>query len=185
METKTFDGRNVTIVMNADRIPVGRIPGQLYNTRRHLPVSIDIRVERLERRALYETIHHEQAERPLNFHILATVWRPDGHDALDVRPATEVLATTARYGQPAGGLTRDGLRELAEFVGRWNLNDMQAGCAHQETKMRGHYLTADACPHTGYRYGQAWLVEPLPSGFMATLSGFLATAPRDRVYVLS
>lgn len=63
------------------------------------------------------------------------------------------------------------LDELAWVWERWHLNDMRAGCAHQsvvwETDVYGFPrpsldLTLP-CPTSGYRYGSAWLYEPLPN----------------------
>lgn len=62
---------------------------------------------------------------------------------------------------------------------RWHLNDMKAGCSHQEERYRAdpsarptyrnEYVgsTGDTlsgpCSECGYRYGTRWLYEPLPS----------------------
>jgi len=185
METKTFDGRNGTIILNADRVAVGKVLGRLYGFQRSLMVSVDIRVERLERLEKYPTIHHGEMSQPLNFSIISTVWNPGATEAVAAGRGTKAVTEVATAGMPMNGFTRGGLLELAAFGERWNRNDLNAACAHQKVKLRGHHLTADACPETGYRYGQGWLLESLPSGFMATLSGFLATASPDRVYVLS
>lgn len=71
---------------------------------------------------------------------------------------------------------------LKRLWDRWHLNDMKAGCAHQEARYRDHpedrptysndyrgatgdRLSPDegsACPQCGYRYGSAWVYEQLP-----------------------
>lgn len=65
----------------------------------------------------------------------------------------------------AGSWTLQELTELADMWDRWHLNDMRAGCVHQ-TPSKGdarHQLTTTPpCPETGYRWGHAWLYEPLP-----------------------
>jgi hypothetical protein len=61
---------------------------------------------------------------------------------------------------------RDRLVDLWE---NWHLNDMIAGCAHQEVvyeendwgrKVPSIELTKP-CPITGYKYGSKWLVKPM------------------------
>lgn len=79
-----------------------------------------------------------------------------------------------------GGQCRDALEELRELApgwtqadvdsiaaiwDRWHLNDLRAACAHMDLPEDKSY---DARHHieceagTGYKYGTAWLVEPLP-----------------------
>lgn len=59
------------------------------------------------------------------------------------------------------------LAAVEELWADWHLNDMQAGCAHQEVVYEDapyYRPSLDAtlpCPVTGYRYGSAWLHKPL------------------------
>lgn len=75
---------------------------------------------------------------------------------------------------------------LVAIWDRWHLNDMKAGCPHQESLF--HESPADrptcandyrgasgielspnpnsACPDCGYKYGSAWNFEPLPESFL-------------------
>lgn len=82
---------------------------------------------------------------------------------------------------PAPGWDLDELEILADLGDRWHLNAMKAGCRHQTVVWEeGRYgqrqpslhLT-EPCPVTGYRYGTAWLCEPLPPHI---LDYFLALA---------
>lgn len=52
---------------------------------------------------------------------------------------------------------------------RWHLNDMRPNCAHQSyVGPRPEDLPSiPKCPETGYRYGHAWLVEPLPDDVLS------------------
>lgn len=59
--------------------------------------------------------------------------------------------------------------KLRTIANNWHLNGLRAGCAHQEIVWEeGKYgrqmsLTETLpCPETDYRFGSAWLVEPLP-----------------------
>lgn len=62
------------------------------------------------------------------------------------------------------------LLRMGQIAERWHLNGMRAGCAHQkvayETDRYGRRIPSLRltlpCPVTGYKYGTAWLVEPLP-----------------------
>lgn len=46
----------------------------------------------------------------------------------------------------------------------WHLNAMRAGCTHQRAAGWGRQDDiGKPCPECGYRYGSAWLFEPLPA----------------------
>lgn len=59
--------------------------------------------------------------------------------------------------------------DLVAIWKRWHLNDLQAGCIHQtdfsvnteDWQKRADEETLN-CPD-GYKYGSAWLIEPLPA----------------------
>ncbi len=61
------------------------------------------------------------------------------------------------------------LRELAALAERWHLNEMRGACAHQAVvydvsrRLVPSLTLTLPCEASGYRYGSAWLVEPLPS----------------------
>lgn len=56
--------------------------------------------------------------------------------------------------------------DIAELIriGAYHLNDMQAACDHQTVQGSGRDALDNTppCPVTGYKYGHAWLVKPLP-----------------------
>lgn len=75
-------------------------------------------------------------------------------------------------------VTKGELDKLYAVWGRWHLNDMRAGCEHQEAagwgkrrldsgKWAGHAWEHEGgclckpCPECGYQYGTAWLHEEL------------------------
>lgn len=69
---------------------------------------------------------------------------------------------------PADGWTASDLGTLLRIWRNFHLNYLQAGCVH----MRPRRAKADerqTCRVTGYRYGAAWLYEPIPA---ATLADF-------------
>lgn len=72
--------------------------------------------------------------------------------------------------RPAPGWTRSQLLGLAAIVEVFHMNTLEAGCAHQtvvwedsEYGRRPSLSETAPCPHTGYRYGSAWLVREIPS----------------------
>lgn len=76
---------------------------------------------------------------------------------------------------PAPAVSDADIRRLADIWDRWHLNDMKAGCRHHVAVPRDSSLgstvevpsVGDPCPITGYRYGSAWLIEPLPADVAA------------------
>lgn len=68
-----------------------------------------------------------------------------------------------RFGTNASsyGQVRPGLEDapaLSRAWARWHLNGMRAGCRHQGGPSRE---IGEVCPFDGYRYGSAWLIDPL------------------------
>jgi hypothetical protein len=51
--------------------------------------------------------------------------------------------------------------EVAPYL-KWHLNDMKAGCEHQEALGWGNEHMSQPCPECGYKYGTAWLKRALP-----------------------
>jgi hypothetical protein len=180
---------------------VGTVPGAPYGYKNPLRVTVGIRMEALTRQDAYETTEHVRTSRPLDFAITTAVWRPDGRDIVSGGATVEPLRELVTF---ARGFDADKARALAYLGERWHLNGTRAGCAHQavvyEEDRYGRQAPsldktpvcrvdgamelhpgrpeADGKPATlgGYRYGSAWLVEPLPDGFLDTLKGLLPPA---------
>lgn len=83
---------------------------------------------------------------------------------------------------PAEGWTHERIEELALYGDRWHLNAMRAACSHQVVRYEeGRYgrrpsLTETRpCTRTGYRYGSAWLVEPLPEMVLGYFDALVAS----------
>lgn len=87
----------------------------------------------------------------------------------------EVAPRGVRFGTNAGsfGQVRDSLPigdPVRRVWARWHLNDMHPGCVHQGGPGR---VIGEACPWSGYRYGSAWLTDPLTvDGARDILSAF-------------
>lgn len=60
---------------------------------------------------------------------------------------------------------------------RWHLNDMRAGCEHQRALGWNSYdeHPSEPCPTCGYKYGTAWLYEPIPEEIITTIMSWGAT----------
>ena len=84
-------------------------------------------------------------------------------------------------------VSREELEHLLNVWNRWHLNDMRAGCAHQNELLPwacellgvGHSYDElikmpdfQKCPRCGYNYGSAWLYEPLPEEVVNFLEQF-------------
>lgn len=81
------------------------------------------------------------------------------------------------------------LIDLIDIWEHWHLNDMKAGCEHQDTvnyndPEREFLLWAEhrKCPH-GYKYGTAWLVEELPQEVIDRLTEIFTTQPQAKSVV--
>lgn len=88
-----------------------------------------------------------------------------------VGDAASVLADGGRL---ARGAAEADVRLIVEAWPRWHLNGMRAGCAHVEPvgdTASGRLDSTPECPVSGYRWGSAWLVEPLPHGLIDELGG--------------
>lgn len=117
----------------------------------------------------------------LEVSIMGEVWHLNRNGSRD-RRYREGLA----YGQVLDDMDRctgNRARRIAYLWRRWHLNGMQAACAHQsadaariqaampsyaQDRERWARLSALPCPE-GYRYGSAWLYEPVPTDVLAEL----------------
>lgn len=74
---------------------------------------------------------------------------------------------------------------LADLWERWHLNDMIAGCKHQEqgyrdgiagrpTYANNYAGMSEPCPECGYRYGSAWNTEDVPDAVLAEIHSILS-----------
>lgn len=186
-----FNGLNGTIMLNGN-IEVGTVPGDRhgYAARTRLPVTIDVRIERLERRETYQTTQHEGLTRPLGLSVMSNVWQPGRGDIVTGGATREPLRDVAEHGTPGRFWDPDKLTLMARLGDQWHANDMTAACAHQEVVYEEkpyHRPSLDLtppCPVTGYRYGTDWLITPLSTPVVDTLLDLLAGPIDNRnVYI--
>lgn len=97
------------------------------------------------------------------------------------------LEDVKRHPNGAGLYPKERAR-LAELAERWHLSDMKAGCAHQPSseQLVARYgqsniaeralREVEPCRETGYKWGSAWLVEPVPADVQDELVTLAETA---------
>ena len=52
----------------------------------------------------------------------------------------------------------------------WHLNDLHPGCEHQkEGPYDDQEIANQVCPHSGYKYGHAWLFREIPEDTLEEL----------------
>ncbi|HQW88361.1 MAG TPA: hypothetical protein PK478_00835 [Nitrospira sp.] len=181
----TTYGGNATFTEEAVRnFPIGRWladEGNLGNTGYRMEVDFGLRHHTGRE---WTTIEHETITDYWEFSASGGVWRNGSEDTFgqilhrlsDLDP--DRLA-------PSWNKTTD-VRSLRTIWERWHLNGMKAACAH----MTGDVLVYEpdgyggqriscsgtVCPETGYTYGKAWLVEPLPDEVVTEVRRLLALA---------
>jgi hypothetical protein len=123
------------------------------------------------------TIEHASVEEYLSLSICGTIWATRNRTNRDCDSAGQI----ERYIHPtlvtpALGITQQDIKRLRRTWERWHLNDMRPNCDHQEkvSPPPADLATIPACPETGYRYGHAWLLEPLPAEVEAWVREFAA-----------
>jgi hypothetical protein len=169
------EGLNGNPIFNAEDVPVGRVSGASYGHKRRLLVTVSIRMEELTRRGFYDTVDHKIVREPLDFAITTGVWQPGGRDIVSGGATVEPLRELASYEM---GWTPESVKELADLE-EWHLNGMSAACAHQERRAG---LDSPPCPISGYRWGSAWLVRPLPNGFLSKVENLFAHADEEKIW---
>lgn len=128
----------------------GDLSGRGFKTIEHEPVKPG---------ALGVSFTHEENERAQNGRWMDV---GGGAGAGDVESVTEF----------ADGWDAPRAQRLKELASRWHLNTLKAGCAHMTLPQDQSYdarkdITCEA--GTGYKYGSAWLVEPLPAEVLSEL----------------
>jgi hypothetical protein len=66
------------------------------------------------------------------------------------------------------------LKQFFDIWDKWHLNDLQAGCSHQqETGQK--YEIGDICPICKYKYGHGWHTKKLPEEVIKAIKNFPET----------
>lgn len=139
-------------------------------------VYLEVCLETKTPPAPQQTTEHQPITEVLEFTYGWEVQEPRGSRGWEgtsyTRPWPEWLALEDMTFQE--GWTPGRVRQVDTYGARWHLNGMKAGCAHQSVVWedskygrRPDLERTAPCPETGYRYGSAWLSEPLPAEVLA------------------
>lgn len=111
-----------------------------------------------------ETTDHKVITDPHRLTLTSAVFTGRKNISQNYVTSGSSLKHLGRVTVPAPGWTLAEVRELYRIGTAWHLNDLRAGCAHMDLPEDTSYDVRKGivCPVTGYRYGQKWLVEPLP-----------------------
>lgn len=130
-------------------------------------VEVEIDVRPLNR-AETTTVNHETVyldHRNVEFAASGSIYEPRRREPWHSGQMLDQLLDIATL---SDGWTVGDLASLHSIWQRWHLNSMNAACSHMDpaTMLRlddGRPALTNQCPAgSGYRYGQAWLYEPLP-----------------------
>lgn len=127
----------------------------------------EVRIEIRRRPGNYRTIEHDPIVDPLELAVTGAVYLGARRES---EAAGQCIDAVAEVSRPVRGLTDDDVTDLVLAWRGWHLNTMTAGCAHQtvvyddrSSFKRPDLRNTPPCPHTGYRFGDSWLVTPLPA----------------------
>ena len=138
----------------------------------YVVVTVEI-TEQTTQAGAFMTINHEPAPPTYQrLSITGEVYQP-GEQRGYPSESGQITERLTDIAKPAAGWDFGEIRELAQIWKRWHLNDLNAACAHMDTEtlvrepdgFGGERIAcgaANTCPESGYTYGHAWLVEPLP-----------------------
>lgn len=131
----------------------------------------------------FQTTDHQQAETVERLSFTGEVYRGRaGHSDRQMVGAGQITgaARAVLAGRLAPGVSAGDVTTLLKAWKAWHLNDMRAACAHVKPvgdSTDDNLDRTPACPHSGYRYGSAWLVDPLPEGLVESLRAICERMP--------
>jgi hypothetical protein len=130
-----------------------------------------------------QTVDHAEIVSPVRLSLMGEVFPVDrngnqrGGRRGEITAAGQIGDMLGEITEPAPGWTLAEIAEVAEIWTHWHLNDMRAGCNHlpadglvrEPDGYGGDRIStvANVCPVTGYRWGTAWLTDPLPDEIIA------------------
>lgn len=133
-------------------------------------VSIELR-----ERGAGQTIDHKRVENYTELSITGSLVERGCRSISACGQIISDLATVVDYRDSAFDEAAVGALLILWY--RWHLNGMRAACSHMTEMPVDRSYDARrhiTCPETGYRYGSAWLVEPLPASIITAVETFTA-----------
>lgn len=140
---------------------IGTIPGKGYGYKSRLSVTVNVELHTKDGGTGDRTTDHKPVTRFERFTLTSYVWNASGTDILAGGYTPDPLKELIADGRTAQGVSMGTVRDLLA-LGKYHLNDMKPGCVHQDKS-----ANSPPCPKTGYQWGRAWLVEPLPNWLTA------------------
>jgi hypothetical protein len=139
-------------------------------------IYVSAAIQELTREGGYQTVTHETVPTVTRVSLMGLEVEKGCRNASSGGQMLERLRDVVK---PEPPFTVGDVRSLHAIWKRWHLNDTKAGCSHVPEPLwedssygpRPDLKNTPACPETGYRYGHAWLVEPLPADGTGTLEG--------------
>jgi hypothetical protein len=120
-----------------------------------------------------QTVEHDTVDGGEELSIVGALY----HGSRDVGggQCIERARSVLAGGRVAPGADPADVRLIVDVWERWHLNAMRAGCAHVKAaegvlSTRERLDNTPPCPITGYRWGSAWLYEPLPGSVVEELT---------------
>lgn len=116
-----------------------------------------------------ETTDHQQVEDPEELSLTSAVFTGKKNISRNHVTSGATLTHLSLIVKPAPGFTLEEARELHRIGKSWHLNNMHAECKHMDLPEDEAYEARKGitCPQTGYKWGSAWLSEPLPEDVRA------------------
>lgn len=159
---------------------IGKMDGENYGGfKEGLPVTLEIELK--------------QKDKGETLSISGNVWKPSKTDIVSGGQCQDAIREALKDGslKLANGYKKEEVLKLLDIWDVWHLNDMKAGCSHQRVMIQAmnhthgeKFFYADnysevvkipefkKCSECGYKYGSAWLHEPLPEDVIEFIKGF-------------
>lgn len=111
-----------------------------------------------KRKSVRITVHIKFNAENQRLSISGSVYEPNRYDRWEMvgggQCYDQLIADFPRHKQAM---------RLVQIWKRWHLNDMNAGCEHQQKMGWTSNKVGEPCPTCGYKYGTAWLFEQVPA----------------------
>lgn len=150
--------------MNVRYRVIGRVSGEYAGYRNSAELTVDARI--VHREGTFQTTDHRIVDGTDMIAISAGVWNRSKTDYIICGQCRDALDNMVSY---APGWDVRKVQRLAQIWDEWHLNDMQAGCIHQDDD---HRVCTEVDPP--YTWGSAWLVREVPAEIIAELEAMFA-----------
>lgn len=154
-------------IFMVEDMPIGKYGDQ------KLPARVNIRLERMDEPR--QTVDHETITDWLDFGITSSIMNHSNIQVLILRPKLVPLVSLE---EPFTAARLSTLAALAEF----HHNSLYDYCVHQTPPQGPRGRRPYPCEKTGFKYGDAWLVRPLPEDFLSRLRGVFEGCDPNHIY---